>query len=183
MVLVGRLALYGPVAARLHEEILPVTALWTEGTRSGQALRVLGQAGEQTTLVELDEALRSASAPPKEIVDRLMAGAQRDLTDLRPILEERAKVAAESAKEDLVTIAAREAEALGGFLQRSATGSASRPRLGTRISSSWTSPMWASVDSGRRTGGTGRSASKPSKGNLSKSRKGLRSPMTSGPNA
>ena len=39
---------------------LPVTALWSEAARSGQGLRAFGQAGEQTTLAELEEALNAA---------------------------------------------------------------------------------------------------------------------------
>jgi hypothetical protein len=36
VVLVGRLALCGPGAARLHEEIIPVTAIWSEAARQSQ---------------------------------------------------------------------------------------------------------------------------------------------------
>jgi hypothetical protein len=57
VVLVGRLALFGSAAARLHEEILPVTALWSETARSGQGLRAFGQRGEQTCrhLAEIED--------------------------------------------------------------------------------------------------------------------------------
>lgn len=43
VILLGRLAFYGPGAARLHEEILPVTAIWQEAThgRSVSPLRPL----------------------------------------------------------------------------------------------------------------------------------------------
>ena len=37
VVLMGRLAVYGAGAARLHEEIIPVTAIWTEADRDTQA--------------------------------------------------------------------------------------------------------------------------------------------------
>ena len=37
VVLMGRLAVYGAGAARLHEEIIPVTAIWTEAERDAQA--------------------------------------------------------------------------------------------------------------------------------------------------
>ena len=36
VVLMGRLAVYGAGAARLHEEIIPVTAIWTEADRETQ---------------------------------------------------------------------------------------------------------------------------------------------------
>jgi ERCC4-related helicase len=116
VVLVGRLALFGPAAARLHEEILPVTAFWSEPARYGQGLRPLGRSGEQTTLEELEEALKAAAVPPKEAVTRLLAGVQKDVADLRPFLEQRAEAAAGEAMKDLAEIAAREAAALKELL-------------------------------------------------------------------
>jgi hypothetical protein len=41
-VLLGRIALYGPAAARLHEEIIPVTAIWSDAGRGDKPLRPLG---------------------------------------------------------------------------------------------------------------------------------------------
>jgi hypothetical protein len=116
VVLVGRLALFGPVAARLHEEILPVTAFWSEAARAGQGLRALGRSGEQTTLHELETALKDTTVPSPDIVKRLLAGVQKDLSDLRPALEERAEAAVELAKHDLADIATREAEGLKSLL-------------------------------------------------------------------
>ncbi len=63
VVLLGRLALYGPGAARLHEEIIPVTAIWTEADRNRRALTALGARGEETTLDQLERALRDARRP------------------------------------------------------------------------------------------------------------------------
>jgi hypothetical protein len=116
VVLVGRLALFGPAAARLHEEILPVTALWSEAGRSGQGLRALGERGQQTTMKELEDALKTAAVPPRDVVGKLLAGVSNDLTALRPALEERARAAAEEAKTDLADIAARESAALKDLL-------------------------------------------------------------------
>jgi hypothetical protein len=116
VVLVGRLALYGPAAARLHEEILPITAFWSEAARQRGGLRALGEAGEQTTMAELEVALNSNAVPPQDVVDRLMAGAQDDVRALRPALEQRAKAAGEIAQRELATIARREAEALRALL-------------------------------------------------------------------
>ena len=49
VLLLGRLALYGPGAARLHEEIIPVTAIWQEAAhgRDMAPLRPLGSRGEK----------------------------------------------------------------------------------------------------------------------------------------
>jgi hypothetical protein len=116
VVLVGRLALFGPAAARLHEEILPVTALWSEAARSGQGLQPFGERGQQTTMKELEDALKTAAVPPRDVVDKLLAGVGNDLSALRPALEQRARVAAEEAKKDLANIASRESVALKDLL-------------------------------------------------------------------
>jgi hypothetical protein len=121
VVLVGRLALYGPGAARLHEEIIPVTAIWNEVARQRGGLRVLGEAGQETTLGALEEALRDASVPSAEVATRLLAGAQNDIADLQLAFEERARAAAEVAKTDLAKIATREAEAMKNLLEAQRT--------------------------------------------------------------
>jgi hypothetical protein len=108
VVLLGRLALYGPSAARLHEEIIPVTAIWSDKSPP----RVLKESGEETTLEQLEAALAAATAPTKATMDRLLAGVQRDLAALRPALDERATAAAGTAARDLAAIAAQEAASL-----------------------------------------------------------------------
>ena len=60
VVLMGRLAVYGAGAARLHEEVIPITAIWTEAERDRKPLRPLGESGEERTLNQLEEALRDA---------------------------------------------------------------------------------------------------------------------------
>jgi hypothetical protein len=116
VVLVGRLALYGPGAARLHEEIIPVTAVWSEAARE-RGLRALREAGEETTLAALEQALREAAMAGSGVVERLLGGAQKDIAGLRPALEERARAAAEKAKADLAAIAGRESAALRALLE------------------------------------------------------------------
>lgn len=116
VVLIGRLALYGPGAARLHEQIIPITALWSEAAR-GRGLTPLGEAGEETTLAALEESLQDATMPAADVVDRLLSGAQKDIANLRPIFEDRARAAAEVAKTDLAAVATREAHALASLLK------------------------------------------------------------------
>ena len=76
VVLMGRLAVYGAGAARLHEEIIPVTAIWTEAERERKPLRPLGESGEERTLNQLEEA---AAQRPRGAEDggRARAGAGR----------------------------------------------------------------------------------------------------------
>jgi hypothetical protein len=114
VVLIGRLALYGPNAARLHEEIIPITASWSD--EANRTLRAFGRTGEETTLSELEAALKNAVMPTPDIIQKLLSNAQRDIAELRPTLEQRAEAAAEKAKGDLANIAIREAESLKSLL-------------------------------------------------------------------
>ena len=82
VVLLGRLALYGPGAARLHEEIIPVPAIWTEADRDRRALTALGTRGGETTLDQLERALREAHRPPAAAIARIRLLAQKDARDL-----------------------------------------------------------------------------------------------------
>ena len=92
VVLLGRLALYGPRAARLHEEIVLVTARWREPGRREGPLEPYGETGEQTTLAILQTALDEAGqrVVPEQAEKRLAASAATDIRDLLPHLERRA---------------------------------------------------------------------------------------------
>ena len=118
--LLGRLALYGPRAARLHEEIVPVTARWIEPERRPGALAPYGQAGERTTLASLqaalDEAGRHGIAEP--VQTRLAASARADIADLLPRLEDRAAALVEGAKARLADRAEAESRSMTELLMR-----------------------------------------------------------------
>jgi hypothetical protein len=92
LVLMGRLAVYGTGAARLHEEVIPVTAIWTEAERDRKPLRPLGDSGEEKTLNQLEGALREAREAPPMAVARIQALVAKDIADLVPTLE---RIAAE----------------------------------------------------------------------------------------
>src|SRR5580704_10940809 len=91
LILLGRLALYGPGAARLHEEIIPVTAIWSEADRDKRPLAPLGGRGEETTIEQLDRALRDTRRPPATATARVRLLARRDAQDLEPELLRRAE--------------------------------------------------------------------------------------------
>lgn len=112
VVLIGRLALYGTGAARLHEEFLMVTAAWTEPDRRNGGLRPLGERGEEATLTQLEQALRVSRTPPEAIAERLRASAEHDAADLEPELSRRAQARREQVARDLVAIGEEEAEGL-----------------------------------------------------------------------
>jgi hypothetical protein len=71
VVLIGRLALYGPGAARLHEEMLTVSAAWTESGRGTVPLRPFGTRGQETTLDQVEAALREPRRPSANAAGRV----------------------------------------------------------------------------------------------------------------
>ena len=94
VILLGRFALYGTGASRLHEEIVPVTARWIDPERRTGSLTPYGRSGEETTLASLQTALDEAGqySISEQIQIRLTASTQDDIDDLLPHLERRAEV-------------------------------------------------------------------------------------------
>jgi hypothetical protein len=117
VVLMGRLALYGAGAARLHEEVIPVTAIWTEAERERKPLKALGDAGEERTLNQLEEALRRARPAPKAAIARVQALISRDIADLVPAFEKIAKERLASVKAQLVKRGEEESKSLADLLK------------------------------------------------------------------
>jgi hypothetical protein len=118
VVLMGRLAVYGAGAARLHEEIIPVTAIWSEADRAGKPLRPLGESGEERTLNQLEEALRNARAASAMAVARIQAVVERDIGDLAPAFETIANERLADVKADLAKRGEAEARLLHELLER-----------------------------------------------------------------
>lgn len=100
VVLLGRLCLYGASAARLHEELVPVTARWNDTKVRDSKLIPYQREAESKTLALLDDAITGASKAklPAKIREQLQASAPRDVSELLPHLEARGKEHAESAK-------------------------------------------------------------------------------------
>ena len=119
VVLLGRLVLYGRHAARLHEEVVPVTARWVAAADRPGALAPYGRAGEQTTLEALQAALDAAGARPipEPVRARFAASAERDISDLKPHLERRADELIEEVKAQLAARAAAESRAMRELLE------------------------------------------------------------------
>lgn len=117
LVLMGRLALYGAGAARLHEEVIPVTAIWSESERDRKPLRALGDSGQEKTLNQLEEALRESREAPPMAVARILALIAKDIADLVPALE---RIAAEKlvvVREQLAQRGEEEARSLARLLE------------------------------------------------------------------
>src|SRR5262249_41447959 len=124
VVLLGRLSLYGPGATRLHEEIVPVTAIWTEADRPVKPIKPLGVRGEDTTLEQLEDAIRAAKSVTDAVTTRIALLSRHDLNDLRPELEKRAAAKITEVTEDLMLRGAAEAASLEKLRQ------AQRDRIG-----------------------------------------------------
>ncbi len=111
VVLLGRLAVYGPRASRLHEEILTVTARWLPLDQRKGPLSLYGRDGEQRTMQVLRQNLGSDALrePPAEVLSRLAEALPRDIEELLSHLQPRAE---ESMADAVRQLAARgEAEA------------------------------------------------------------------------
>lgn len=91
VVLLGRLSLYGSGAVRLHEEILSVTARWTEVSTRRGTLAPYAREAESKTLELLEDGLRPGAHPnvPEVVAKRLQSSFARDIEDLLPYLEQR----------------------------------------------------------------------------------------------
>jgi len=119
VVLLGRLCLYGPGAARLHEELIEIAARWTDPKlRKGQ-LAPYGREAESKTLHLLEEALlpKSGHAITETVQKQLQACAPRDVQELLPHLQRRGEEYAADALKKLRARADTEAKAMREILQ------------------------------------------------------------------
>jgi hypothetical protein len=121
VVVMGRLALYGPVAARLHEEIIQVTAVWTDADRDKKPLKPFGEVGEAKTLDQLEDALRESRSAPAGALARIQATTEKDLADLVPAMEKIAGERLAEAKRLLARRGEEEAHSLKSLLESQRT--------------------------------------------------------------
>jgi superfamily II DNA or RNA helicase len=119
VLLIGRLALYGPGAARLHEELVPVTARWIDPVIRKGELTPYAREAESKTLSLLDSALleRPGQQISDVVVKQLQESAARDVRQLLPHLEARAQEHARDAEEKLTRRADDEAKAMRKILE------------------------------------------------------------------
>lgn len=103
VILLGRLCLYGPSAARLHEELIPVTARWTDPAVRNNELSPYARDAEQKTLTLLDDSLLQSHGRTitAEIQSQLQASAVSDVQELLPHLQTRGEEYAADAVEKL----------------------------------------------------------------------------------
>jgi hypothetical protein len=120
VILLGRLALYGQGAERLHEELVPLAARWVELSQRKGPLQAYAREAEAKTLDLLDHSLGDPGhrAPGEAIQRRLLDAAPRDIKELLPQLEPRAEELAALAMEQLKKRGVREEKDLRETLEK-----------------------------------------------------------------
>jgi hypothetical protein len=126
VIVLGRLSLYGPHAARLHDEILAVAAEWVDPDlrgKAGKRLTPLADSGKKDALAELESALVTPHLQkvPAAVGERLRAHAQADVDALLPHLERRARERLASAEAALSRRGDAEAKALHKVIRHQIT--------------------------------------------------------------
>jgi len=119
VLLIGRLSLYGPGAARLHEELVPVTARWIDPKIRKESITPYSKEAEARTLTLLDAALLEKHVRPiPDVVQRqLQEAAPNDVRQLLPHLQARAAEYANAAEAKLGVRAEAESKAMREILE------------------------------------------------------------------
>lgn len=119
VVLLGRLSVYGPGAARLHEEILTITSRWLDAESRRGPLQPYAREAEAKTVELLEEALRPGAVNqiPAEQRKRLLDSIQTDIAQLLPHLEARGREALSDAEGKLAERGRIESEAMRRVLE------------------------------------------------------------------
>lgn len=122
VVLLGRLALYGQSAERLHEELVAVAARWFDPSQRSGPLTPYARDGEARAMAVLDQAIRRSTQPePGGVIQqRLLHTATADIADLLPHLTPRAEQAAEEARAKLRQRGEQEARDLQSTIEQQA---------------------------------------------------------------
>jgi hypothetical protein len=119
----GRLSLFGPGAARLHDQIVAVAAPWLEAG-GPEHLHALEGVAERQALDRFNRILRELPAegdPFADVSERvresLRASAPRDFATLWPHVEAEAEALTHEAERKLTERGATESDALRGILR------------------------------------------------------------------
>ena len=119
VILLGRLCLYGEGAARLHEELIPVTARWSDPVVRKSPLAPYAKDAETKTLSLLDDSLLKVGGIKltPEVIAQVQQAAAGDIQDLLPHLETRGAEYAIDAEQKLAARGAAEAQAMREILE------------------------------------------------------------------
>ena len=118
VVALGRLSLYGPGASSLHEEVLALAALWTEGDDPARLSPFETSQAEEKAVEALYAVLARPDQPPapEHLVQQFLRAAPADEEALWGPLQERADRRARWATERLQHRAKTEAEEMARIL-------------------------------------------------------------------
>ncbi len=119
IVLLGRLSLYGERASRLHDEILTVSAKWTDFDIRKGPLEPETDTDLQKTIELLEKALgnENAKAVTQQVRQRITASAVRDLEQLLPQLEKQSERARKEGIKSLTSRGQKEAKEMRAILE------------------------------------------------------------------
>jgi len=118
VVLIGRLMLYGTGAARLHEELISITARWIDPLKRKGPLTPYAREAEGNTLQLLEQAMLKPGQPINEVVQKqLQSAGPRDISELLPELEKRGGQLGEVAVRKLLDRGEKEADAMRTILE------------------------------------------------------------------
>ncbi len=119
VLLLGRLAVFGPGASRLHEEILSLAAFWSEGDDPKRLEPFASDSANERALEAFYRVLDAPEVPALEehLVARLLRSAAADQRALESSLRRRAMVRTEVARTKLQARGRAEAEAMRVVLE------------------------------------------------------------------
>jgi ERCC4-related helicase len=118
VIVFGRLSLFGTGAARLHDELVSVSAKWLDGGGKGH-LKPFGEDADSKAIDQLETTLAEApelGALSEPIRKRFLASAATDFGALWSTVEEQSTARATEARKKLVQRGASEAKALEQIL-------------------------------------------------------------------
>lgn len=124
VIALGRLALYGERASRLHDQVIAVAAEWSDPTSRGRKKLQRLREGEKDNVLEL---LENSLASPhllevtEAVKERLKKSAAQDVAELIPHLERRATALAERAEKNLANRGTKEAAEMKNILEEQQT--------------------------------------------------------------
>ena len=124
VIALGRLALYGERASRLHDQVIAVAAEWSDPTSRGRKKLQPLREGEKDNVLEL---LENSLASPhllqvaEAVKERLKKNAAQDIAELIPHLERRATALAERAEKNLSNRGTKEAAEMKNILEEQQT--------------------------------------------------------------
>jgi hypothetical protein len=113
----ARLSIFGPGAARLHDELVPIAAPWTGDAATVKPYK--DRATAVSAVVSAKRLLATGAATPNATIEaRIRAHAGALFAALWPHLEAEADAVATTARQGLVQRARREADDMRGLIQR-----------------------------------------------------------------